>query len=91
MRFPTHGHNDLTSFVWLHGGQEMFVDPGRNRYTSDEISLAQVGATGHNVPTVNDLAPLCEACYLGGGWRPLPYRCRASAGTAGPGRHSFDT
>jgi hypothetical protein len=80
--FPTHGHSDFTSFVWLHDCQEILVDPGRHRYAPDEVSPAQVGAAGHNLPTVNDIAPLCESVVPRGGWQPLPYaaaRLRAAA------------
>jgi len=71
--FPTHGHSDHTSFVWSHDGKEVLVDPGRHRYTPDAVSLAQVGAESHNLPTVNGLAPLCESMVQHGGWWPLPY------------------
>jgi hypothetical protein len=84
--FPTHGHSDHTSFVWSHDGKEVLVDPGRYRYTPDEVSLAQVGAVSHNLPTVNGLAPLCESMVQRGGWWPLPYaaaQLRAAAVTDG--------
>jgi len=72
-KFPTHGHNDATSFVWLHGREEMLVDPGRYRYTLDPVSLRQLGADAHNVPTVNGVAPLCESLKVGDQWKPTPY------------------
>ncbi len=72
-KFPTHGHNDITSFAWLHGDMEILVDPGRYRYTSDAISLHQSAADAHNLPTVDGLAPLCESLKAGAQWRPVPY------------------
>jgi len=83
--FPTHGHSDHTSFVWSHAGQEILVDPGRHRYSADEVSAAQVSAVSHNLPTVNGLSPLCESMRRGGWW-PVPYasaELRATALTDG--------
>lgn len=71
--FPTHGHADLTSFVWLHGGKEVLVDRGRYRYTPDAISAFQKSAAGHNLPLVNGFSPLCESLVATGQWWPLPY------------------
>jgi Heparinase II/III-like protein len=71
--FPTHGHCDLTSFVWLHAGQEILGDSGRYRYTADAVSLFQKSAIGHNLPIVNGFAPLCETLVANGLWWPLPY------------------
>jgi hypothetical protein len=71
--FPTHGHADLTSFAWLHGGAEILVDRGRYRYTADATSAFQRSAAGHNVPLVNGFAPLCESLLPAGQWWPLPY------------------
>jgi hypothetical protein len=71
--FPTHGHADLTSFAWLHGGAEILVDRGRYRYTADATSAFQRSAAGHNVPLVNGFAPLCESLLAAGQWWPLPY------------------
>lgn len=82
--FPTHGHSDHTSFVWLHDGQEVLVDRGRHRYTPDEVSLAQIGASGHSLPMVDGLAPLSESVLPGGGWRPLPYAAARLRATAVP-------
>jgi hypothetical protein len=84
-RFPTHGHSDLTSFVWLSGGREVLVDRGRYRYAADAISAFQTCAAGHNVPLVNGFAPLCESLVPEGHWWPLPYaaaRLEASVGDA---------
>jgi hypothetical protein len=72
-RFPTHGHADFTSFAWLYGECELLVDRGRYRYTPDAVSASQACASGHNLPTVNGFAPLCESLVPGGRWWPLPY------------------
>jgi hypothetical protein len=72
-KFPTHGHNDITSFAWLHGDTEILVDPGRYRYTPDTISLHQCAAAAHNLPMVDGLAPFCESLKTGAQLRPLPY------------------
>lgn len=71
--FLTHGHCDLTSFVWRHGPHEVLADPGRYRYTPDAVSLLQKSASGHNVVLVNGLAPVCETLVPNGQWWPLPY------------------
>jgi hypothetical protein len=85
-RFPTHGHGDLTSFAWLHGGREILVDCGRYRYTPDAISAFQKCASAHNLPLVNGLAPLCESLVAGGNWWPLPYaEARLEASVSGAG------
>jgi Heparinase II/III-like protein len=72
-RFPTHGHNDCTGFIWRHGATEILIDPGRYRYTPDVVSLSQASAAGHNLPIVNGLAPVCESLLVGGQWWPRPY------------------
>jgi Heparinase II/III-like protein len=72
-KFPTHGHNDFTNFAWTHGDMDILVDPGRYRYTADEISLHQSAAAAHNLPTVDGLAPFCESLKAGAQWRPVPY------------------
>jgi Heparinase II/III-like protein len=72
-RFPTHGHCDATSFVWRHGAIEVLVDPGRYRYTAAPVAMYQISASGHNVPTVNGLAPVCESLIANGQWWPRPY------------------
>jgi hypothetical protein len=70
---PTHGHNDITSFAWLHGGRGILVDPGRYRYTPDATSLFQRSAAAHNVVLVNGLSPVAETLVASGAWWPLPY------------------
>jgi len=71
--FPTHGHCDATSFVWLLAGRDILVDPGRWRYTHDPVSQFQRSALAHNVPLVDGFAPLCESVLGRGNWCPLPY------------------
>lgn len=70
--FPTHGHADITSFVWIHKDRQLLCDTGRYRYTKDKISNYQKSAMGHNVPTVDGLAPTCEDFTIGK-WAPSPY------------------
>ena len=72
-KFPTHGHADLTSFVWTRHGREILVDRGRYRYTPDSVSVFQTLASGHNLPLVNGFAPLCESLSPFATWLPLPY------------------
>jgi len=72
-RFPTHGHCDLSSFVWIQDDTEIVADPGRYRYTRDAVSLFQISGSGHNVPIVNGLAPVCETLVVNGQWWPRPY------------------
>lgn len=76
--YPTHGHNDMTGFVWAEGGVTILTDPGRFRYTPDPLSLMQKSAASHNVPLVNGFAPFCETLLPNGQWWPQPY-ARATA------------
>lgn len=71
-RYPTHGHCDLTSFVWSFGGERVLTDAGRYRYTTDAVSERQRSAAGHNVPLVDGFSPLCEPFGVSG-WAPVPY------------------
>ncbi|MHC1759630.1 MAG: heparinase II/III family protein [Negativicutes bacterium] len=59
-QYPTHGHSDATSVVWIHEGVEILCDLGRYRYTQDEISAFQKSGHGHNVALINGLSPICE-------------------------------
>jgi hypothetical protein len=70
---PTHGHSDLTHFVWRWRDVELLVDAGRTRYTKDAVSLTQSGAEGHNVVLVNGMGPLAESLVEGGLWHLRPY------------------
>lgn len=71
--YPTHGHSDLTSFVWRHEGQEVLADGGRYRYTPDEISFFQRSAAAHNVPVIDGFAPFSETILPNRQWWPIPY------------------
>lgn len=71
--FPTHGHGDLTGFVWHVGNVPILADSGRYRYTADEVSVMQKSALGHSIPLVNGFAPLCESLLRNGIWWPRPY------------------
>jgi hypothetical protein len=71
--FSSHGHNDITSLVWLYQDLPLLIDSGRARYTKDTISIFQKSAYGHNVPLVNGFAPLSESLVINGNWWPTPY------------------
>ena len=71
--YPTHGHTDYTGFSWIDDGQVILGDPGRYKYTADEVSLSQKNAQGHNVPLVNGFSALSESLLVSGEWRPKPY------------------
>ena len=70
---PTHGHNDVTHFVWRYKEVSLLVDAGRARYMKDDVSLAQAGAGGHNVLLVDGMGPLAESLVEGGLWHLRPY------------------
>jgi hypothetical protein len=71
--FPTHGHNDLTGFVWSHEGTTVLTDPGRFRYTPDQCSLLQKSASAHNVPLVDGFPAFSESFLDSGQLWPRPY------------------
>ena len=73
INYPTHGHNDLGSFVWYNKDIPILVDAGRYRYTLDEISNLQITAEGHNTILINELPPLSDSLNLGGSWYPNKY------------------
>lgn len=73
LKYPTHGHNDLGSFIWFNNGLPVIVDPGRYRYTGDSISNSQISAEGHNTLLINNLPPLADSLKLGGAWFPAKY------------------
>ena len=70
---PTHGHNDLTSFVWFYQDQGVLIDSGRSRYIKESHSIHHKSAYGHNVVLVNQFPPCCESLLFQGEWRPKPY------------------
>ena len=71
--YPTHGHNDLGSFIWYDHNIPVIVDSGRYRYTLDEISNLQITGEGHNTILINNLPPLSDSLNLGGSWYPNKY------------------
>jgi hypothetical protein len=82
--YPTHGHNDRLSCVWLCEGVELLADAGRMRYTADPISASQLRASAHNVPIVNGFAPQCESLRPPGDWWPRPYADARIDASIGP-------
>ena len=72
-QFSSHGHNDISSFVWLHQGNAILIDTGRVTYMKDPQAIKQKSAFGHNVAMVNGFAPLAESLVLNGNWWPTPY------------------
>ncbi len=85
--FPTHGHCDITGFVWLYGGRQILCDSGRYRYTKDDVSAFQRSAMGHNVPVVDGIAPVCEN-MVSSNWVPTPYG-KAFLNITMPDEHSL--
>ena len=81
LNFPTHGHNDLGSFIWFYDNIPIIVDPGRYRYTYDKISISQLSTRYHNTVLINELAPLADSLKNGGNWYPLKYANAEIKGT----------
>lgn len=73
LNFPTHGHNDLGSFIWLNDSLPVIVDPGRYSYTTDEISITQLSTKHHNTILIDDLPPVADSLKNGGNWFPFKY------------------
>jgi hypothetical protein len=73
LSFPTHGHADHGSFVWLQGGMHVLDDPGRFGYSADARSQWQRGAAAHNTLLVDGRPPLCGSLLAAGEWWPRPY------------------
>lgn len=71
--YPSHGHNDCTSFIWHHQEKPLLIDTGRARYQKEKISLQQKSALGHNIATIDDYPPFCESLVLQGNYWPEPY------------------
>jgi hypothetical protein len=72
-KFSSHGHNDITSFVWVYNDELILIDSGRARYTKDAISTRQKSARGHSLALVDGFAPFCESLVVNGNWWPTPY------------------
>ena len=73
LNFPTHGHNDLGSFIWFNDSLPVIVDPGRYSYTTDEISITQLSTKYHNTILIDDLPPVADSLKNGGNWFPFKY------------------
>lgn len=73
LRYPTHGHNDLGSFIWAIGNSIVLSDTGRFRYTKDPVSQQQIFGQGHNCLLIDDFSPLAEPLNVNGGWNPGYY------------------
>lgn len=73
LNFPTHGHNDLGSFIWFNNSLPVIVDPGRYSYTTDEISISQLSTKHHNTILIDDLPPVADSLKNGGNWFPFKY------------------
>jgi hypothetical protein len=71
--YPTHGHNDLGSFIWYNHNIPVIVDAGRYRYTLDDLSNLQITGEGHNTILINNLPPLSDSLNIGGSWYPNKY------------------
>lgn len=70
---PSHGHNDITSFIWIYDDQPLLIDSGRTRYCKDPISTQQHSAYGHNLAFINDFPPCAESLVTSGHWWPTPF------------------
>lgn len=73
LNYKTHGHCDLGSFVWAYNRQLVLVDSGRGSYITDDQTSWQCGPQGHNLITVQGLAPLCDTLLSTGYWCPSVY------------------
>ena len=54
--FPTHAHDDYSSYIIFYKGKEVVVDPGRVHYMVNEQSLHYINSYSHNCNSVNDLS-----------------------------------
>ena len=73
LRFVNHGHCDITSFEWTAANAPILVDLGRRDYSSHEVSVSQIGPGGHNLMTVDGLAPVASSFVSFTDLRPKPY------------------
>lgn len=72
-KFPTHGHNDFTSFIWNYNGHAILIDSGRYRYTKDSLSTYHKSASAHNTILIDGLTPNCESFIKSSYWAPRCY------------------
>jgi hypothetical protein len=88
IKYNTHGHDDLGSFIWAFGKQAILVDRGRSSYKLDKVDYFQCGASSHNTIKINGLDPLSESIISFGEWLPTTY-ARASIDTYLEGKNGF--
>lgn len=88
IKYNTHGHDDLSSFIWSIGTQPILVDRGRASYKLDKVDQLQCGASGHNTIKINGLDPLSDSIISFGQWLPAPY-ARASIDTCLEAKNGF--
>jgi len=71
-RYPSHGHNDLNSFILYVKKKPIFIDSGRYNYVASNYQENQISAYQHNSLTINNMEPLSGICS-----RKLPdaYSC----------------
>ncbi len=53
-----HNHNDVGSFVFLKGGEEIFIDTGSGKYTrqyfsNERYTIFEPSSRSHNVPIID--------------------------------------
>ncbi|MBT8574537.1 hypothetical protein G6701_03410 [Polynucleobacter paneuropaeus] len=71
VKYTTHAHADLGSFVWRHRERWILVDPGRIDYTIK--GNQQLWAKSHNTLLINGVPPLAESVLSAGIWYPKFY------------------
>ena len=71
VKYTTHAHADLGSFVWRNRERWILVDPGRIDYTIK--GNQQLLAKSHNTLLINGVPPLAESVLSAGIWYPKFY------------------
>jgi hypothetical protein len=71
VKWTTHAHADLGSFVWRNRERWILVDPGRIDYTIK--GNQQLWAKSHNTLLINGVPPLAESVLSAGIWYPKFY------------------
>lgn len=71
--FPTHSHQDATSFIWKIDNLEILIDPGRVDYRSSSYGTTQTQPELHNTLTIDGLAPYAGSLLSSANWQPEPY------------------